>query len=354
MVTTLQRDDLGTLGRGFRALGSGGGGSTTLWELTLSRDPAWSAQVFSVAELDPATPCVAVSFAGSTLLLDERPPGQDPFAELIAAAERWTGVAAHAVCWIEGAGLNGLSPFTVSGERALVDADLMGRALPLLEQTTLLVDRLPGVVTVSESGAGGLVVIDTQRAADTEAVVRSAIVQAGGAAAVVMAGFTVGDLAEHAITGGVARAYQLGGALADTSLSLPELADRWRARLLGVGQITATAVAPNDPFASSIEIRGDDGSYLHLVARSESLAFMRDGLVEAATPDILVTIDSRTREVLQVMDLLVTRHVAVFGLAAPPWWRSTPERLRQVSPSRYDLPELELELELDRPDGVRR
>ena len=347
MVTTLQRDDLTTLGRGFRALGSGGGGSTTLWELMLSQRPAWSARVFAVAELDPATPCVAVSFAGSTLLLDERPPGENPFDELIAAAERWTGTPAHAVCWMEGAGLNGLSPFAVSGDRALVDADLMGRALPLLEQTTLLVDRIPGVVTVSESGAGGLVVIDTRRAADTEAVVRSAIVQAGGAAAVVMAGFTVGDLAEHAITGGMAWAYQLGRALADTRISLPELADRWGARLLGVGQITAVASAPNDSFVSSIEIRGDDGGYLHMVARSESLAFMRDGIVEAATPDILVTIDSRTREVLQVMDLLVTRHVAVFGLVAPSWWKSTPERLRQVSPTRYGLPELEL----DPPDG---
>lgn len=49
-----------------------------------------------------------------------------------------------------------------------------------------------------------------------EQIVRSALVQAGGANEVLVAGFTVGDLREHAIGGTVSRALSLGRAFEAT------------------------------------------------------------------------------------------------------------------------------------------
>jgi DUF917 family protein len=342
MARTLEHDRLTALARGFSLLGSGGGGTTTMLELMLPDAPAWPIELHSVGELDPETPCLAAAFAGSTYLLAERIPGESPFAELIAAAERWTGVRARAVCPLEGAGLNGLSPLLVAEEFALVDADFMGRALPRLNQLSLFVDRVPGTVTVCSSGAGGVVLIDTDRADDVESVLRGAIVQAGGASAVVVAGFTVGDLAEHAVEGSFRRALELGtefDAAADAPLA--ELADRLGGRILGFGRITAVESSPTDEYASTIEIMGDDGGLLRVIARSEALAFMRDGRVEAASPEIIVTIDSISRDILQVDGLTYARHVAVFALPAPQWWTSSPERLRHVTPTAFGLTGLE-------------
>ncbi|RWZ46634.1 DUF917 domain-containing protein [Labedella phragmitis] len=338
-MRTLERHELTTLGRGYGVLGSGGGGTTTMWQLILAESPLWPLTVFGVEDLPDETPCVAVAFGGSTLLLGERIPGDAPFAPLVDAAERWTGVRARAVCALEGAGLNGLSPFSLADELAVVDADLMGRALPRLDQLTLFVDRVPGTVTICSTGADGVVVIDTARAADVEKLARSAIVQAGGMSAVLVAGFTVGDLREHAVTGGLDRAMRLGRAFEHDGAapSLPELADALAARLLGVGRVMTVETTPDDPFASTIEIRADDGALLRVIARSETLAFMRDGQVESVTPEIIVTVDSLSRSVLQVDGFTIGRHVAILALPAPEWWTQTPERLATVSPAAYGL-----------------
>lgn len=340
-MSTLGRDRLPALARGFSLLGSGGGGMTTMLELMVQDSPVWPLTLRPADAFDPATPCVAVAFAGSTYLLAERLPGADVFGPLVAAAERWTGVRAAAVCALEGAGMNGLTPILLADRLPLVDADLMGRALPRLDQVSLLIDALPGVVAVCDTG-GGVVVIDTRRPADVESQVRSAIVQAGGGGAVLIAGFTVGDLVEHAILGSFARALELGERSADRSLAADELAAAVGGRPLGSGRVSAIAPLPDDPYVSAIQLDGDDGALLRLVARSEFLAVVRDGETTAASPEIIVALDSLSGEVLQVDGVTLARHVSVLALPAPAWWTASPERLRQVTPAGFGLAGLEV------------
>jgi len=340
-MRTLGPERLPALARGFSLLGSGGGGGTTMLELMVQDAPAWPLTPRSPAEFDPATPCVAVAFAGSTYLLAERLPGADVFGPLVDAAERWTGVRAAAVCALEGAGMNGLTPLLLADRLALVDADLMGRALPRLDQVSLLVDAVPGVITVCDTG-GGVVVIDTQRPADVESQVRSAIVQAGGGGAVLVAGFTVGDLAEHAVLGTFERARALGDASADRALSPAELAAATGGRLLGSGRVSAIVPLPDDPYVSAIQVDADDGALLRLVARSELLAVVRDGETTAASPEIIVALDSISRDILQVDGVTLARHVTVLALPAPAWWTATADRLRHVTPAGFGLAGLEV------------
>lgn len=334
-MRTLGPERLPALARGFSLLGSGGGGATTLLELMAAEVLDGPVELHDVDDLDPLTPCVAVGFAGSTYLLGERVPAEDAFAPLLAAAERWTGVAAVAVCAMEGAGLNGLTPFLLAREHTLVDADLMGRALPGIDQLSLVVDAVPGVVLVADTG-GGVMVVESARSADVESLVRASLIRAGGAGAVLVAGFTVGDLAAHGIPGTFARAAALGDAdIFGEGLS--------GARILGAGRVSAVDVVPDDPFVRSVELTRDDGALLRLVARSEFLAVTRDGLTLAASPDILVAIDSVSGDVLQVDEVTLARHVRVVALAAPEWWKGSPERLAHVVPAAYGLRDLEVE-----------
>lgn len=337
MSRTLELAQLSALARGYALLGSGGGGATTMLELMLAEPGAWPITVFDVAELDPGLPCFGAAFVGSTMLLAERLPGAAPFDPLIAAAERWLGRRAEVVCSLEGGGLNALAPFILAGGRTVVDADLTGRAVPGLDQMSLLVDGVP-IVATCDTGGGGVMLVQTERPADLERVIRSAIVQAGGVGGAVFAGFTVGDLAEHAIHGGVARALDLGTAYdAHRAAPLPELAEALGGRLLGDGRITAVEPDARDQHVNVVTIAGRGGDVHRVVTRSETLACVTDGVLVASAPDLIVVLDAVSREILEVTDLTMSRTVAVIELPGPDWWNRSDDRRRHVVPSVYGM-----------------
>ncbi|MDR6865797.1 DUF917 family protein [Microbacterium resistens] len=342
MAWRLRPEDRTALARGYALLGAGGGGTTTMLELMVDRARPDTIDIADVEDLDPATPCLGAAFVGSTILLGERLPGNDPFGRLIAAAERWLGTRIPAVCSLEGGGLNGLSPLLLSGSRAVVDADCTGRAVPELDQMSLFVDRVPGLVFTCDTGAGGVALVETDRAVDAERIVRSAIIQAGGAGGAVLAGFTVGDLREHAMPGHQRRALELGRSFLDAEASpLPVLAAALHGRLLTQGRIAAIVPAGGDPHVKVAEITGPSGSVDRVVTRSESLAVLSDGALLSASPSVILILDAVSREILQVTDLAPGRQVAVLDLPAPEWWQERPERLRRVVPSAYGLDELD-------------
>lgn len=338
----LVRDDLGALARGYALLGSGGGGSTTMLELMLGASDGWPIEVADASSLDPSTPCLGVAFVGSTMLLGERMPGAAPFASLLAAVERWLGHPVPVVCSLEGGGMNGLSPLTLAGTHTVVDADCTGRAVPGLDQMSLFVDRVPGLVFACETGADGVALVEATRAIDAERVVRSAIVQAGGVGGAVLAGFTVGDLHEHAMEGHLARALRLGRSFqAAASSPLPVLAETLGGELLAEGRIVSISTSPADPHVNAVEIAGRSGAIHRVITRSETLAVLSDGLLVASAPTIIVVVDAVSREILEVTDLGLARHVAVLGLPAPEWWNARADRLARVVPSAYGLEDLD-------------
>ena len=342
MPLTLQAADLPTLSRGFALLSSGGGGSPHVAQLILNQSDAWPISVHGIAELDPATPCVAVGYVGSTLLLEERLPDADPFTPAIAAIERWLGVESSAVCSIEGAGLNGLSTLQLASRRIIVDADCMGRALPDLDQISLLVDALSGLVAATPTGAGGVALVDGARPEDVERVLRTATSCNGGWAGFALGGFQVGDLVDHAIPDGIKRARTLGKAMvAADGLRPGELAAALGGTLLGAGRVVASMQEPGAADARSYDVRTDGGDVLRLVARSEFIALVRNGVVAASSPTIITVLDTLSRAALQVDELAVGKDVIILGLPAPAWWAADPRRLARARPSRWGIAGLE-------------
>lgn len=334
----LARDDLEALARGYELLGSGGGGSTTMLELMLGESDRWPIDVADVSSLDPDTPCLGVAFVGSTMLMEERMPGDEPFASLLAAVERWLGHPVPAVCSLEGGGMNGLAPLTLAATHTVVDADGSGRAVPHLHQMSLFVDRVPGLVFACDTGAGGVALVQANRPIDVERIVRSAVIQAGGVGCAVLGGFTVGDLRDHAIEGNLARALALGRSFLESATApMPVLAEALGAELLAEGRIASITASAEDPHVNSVEIAGLAGALHRVITRSETLAVLSDGLLVAAAPTIIVVVDAVSREILEVTDLRVARNVAVFGLPAPEWWNERPDRRAQVVPSAYGL-----------------
>lgn len=187
-----------------------------------------------------------------------------------------------------------------------------------------------------------MALVETDRAIDIERIVRAATVQAGGAGGMVFAGFTVGDLREHSVVGNAAHALKLGQAFLSAATGpLGDLAGALGGRLLAEGRITAIEIDERDPHVTVFGIEGSAGEVHRLVARSESLALMTDGRLEAAAPDLVVVLDAISRDILEVPHLSMGRYVAVAHLDGPEWWSQSAERLRHVVPSAYGLAELD-------------
>lgn len=337
MRTVLTEPDLTPLALGGQLLGAGGGGAARIVELSLRRRRAWPVPLVDVEGLDPATPCMAGAFIGSTMIQAERLPGEDPFGPLAAAVERWLGTDIPAVCSFEGGGMNNLVPLLFAPGRTVVDADLSGRAVPRLDQFSLFVDQVPGLVLACDAGAGGVALVQTDRGADAEGILRSATVQAGGVGAAVVGGFTVGDLREHAVVGHLSHALNLGRAFTGHGRSpLPELAAALGGELLGSGRIVDVVQDERDPHVHTAELATSDGGVCRVVSRSEILAFVHDGGTVAASPIVIFALDTLTRQSLEVTDLTLNRHISVFSLPAPAWWEPA-HRRAAIAPSAYGI-----------------
>ena len=337
MPWTLERDDLDALGRGASLLGGGGGGSPRLVSLSAAAAPMWPVAVHAVDEMDPAMPCVAVGVGGSTMVYGERLPGPDLFADAIATVDRWTGSPARAVCLAEIGGMNAFTALPVSHDLHLVDVDLMGRALPALDQLTLLVDDVPRLAIAASVPSGGVLLLADARPVDIEQVLRAAFQVAGGWAGFVIGGFTVGDLVEHGIAGGLRRALSLGRRWSHRRMPIEERVAAIDGRLLAVGRIAAVESDPSDARVRTFDVRADDGAVARVVARTEAVACVIDGVVVARGPDIIDIVDPQTGAVLQLEDVGLGRNVAVLSLEAPEWWTAEPQRLVRVLPSHYGL-----------------
>jgi len=339
---SLERSDLTALARGFALLGAGGAGSPYLSALILEQATVWPVVLHAPDELDPGRPCIAVGYGGATSLLEEQLPDLDPFGPAIGAIERWVGQGDSVICGIESAGINGLAPLQLAGSRDLVDADGMGRALPDFDQLSVLVDGLPGIVAAVSTGPGGVTLVEGARSEDLERVVRTAIECNGGWAGTAIGGFSVADLTVHAIPGTVARALRLGRAMeAAVGVAPAALADAVGGRVLGTGRVVEARHERDLPGVVSFELEADDGGVLRLVARSELVALVRDGLVEAAMPTIIVALDVTTRAVLEVDQVAVGKDLLLLALPAPSWWLEQPARRRQAEASRWGLADLE-------------
>ena len=94
------------------------------------------------------------------------------------------------------------------------------------------------------------------------------------------------------------RALELGEAFTATaSAPLTELAAALGGRLLGLGRITSVVPDARDPHVHTVGVDGVGGEVHRIITRSETLAFMTDGRLEASAPSIIVVLDAVSRDI---------------------------------------------------------
>ncbi|KTR02134.1 DUF917 domain-containing protein [Curtobacterium luteum] len=339
-MTGLQADDVDVFARGTALLGCGGGGQVEHMALALRR-ALGDGEVPVVPVGAGARSVIAVGLIGSTTVLEEKTPSGRELPDALAAVERWTGRRADAVVAAQIGGVTGPAAAltALAAGLPLVDADLVGRATPRIDQLSLFVDPLPAVTAAAVTSSGLRIVVDAPDPRDLETVWREAVSHSGGWAAFAIGPVDADVLAERAVTGSVSRALQVGRA-ASTSLDVDGLVHAVGGRLVTEGRVLdvqrgGDAVAFVHGSMAVRDVR--TGAIARIEAGSEWVHCLVDGEPVASSPSCIVVVDARSLRPVATDRARVGDELAVFVLPGAPWWWSEPRRTARVSPRAFGI-----------------
>lgn len=346
MSSRLGVSDLDDFVVGATLLGSGGGGVAELYAHQLRQSlPADGIELVPLTEAADRgiRTIAAVGMIGATSVLTEKLPHGGEIAEAVAAAERWTGLTVDALMPVEAAGVNATLPVSVACELGLplVDADLMGRALPRFDQLSLVAaapERFGSTMLVQPGGQ--VLVLDRATPLDLERTVRGYVAHAGGWAGAAFGPFALQDVLGRACENTLARAIELGrafSAVSGTGDARPFL-EATGGILLGAGRVIDIVRASTDRFArTSFAIADHAGPLLRIEAENEFLAAIRDGTPVVTCPELICVLDRRLIRPLAVEQLRFGDDVQVIALPGPAWWTGNPHLISVVGPRAFGI-----------------
>jgi DUF917 family protein len=327
---------------GCEVLGSGGGGAPIPISLALAQSLGQASLPLVGRLPDDAQVCAVGAMGGPSVFAERLPSG----AEYGIARDLLVrlGMPVPTVLMpIETAGMNGAYAAFIAASEGLplLDGDLMGRALPKLEQSTLAgaVPIGPGLLVPP---TGEAVFVDAASAEAIERIMRAALLECGGWGLFVTRPYSAAELRGRAVLGTVSRAISLGQALRRLPPAArgPQIAQALDGKLLGSGTIEEVLRHPRQGVFAGGSLYLTDkesGAVIRLEYQNEYLLAAVDGEVVVTCPDLLVVVDPRVRRLISSEDARPKLEVAVVALEGPLWWKATPERLARVSPRAFGL-----------------
>lgn len=339
----MRAGDVDHLVVGVSLLGSGGGGDAVTFGRVLRRRLGDGELRLHAPDDVPGAVVVPVGVVGATSVFTEKLPGGAEFSGAIAAVIRWTGSTATAVMGLESGGLNGITALVAALDLELpfVDADLMGRALPRLDQLTWAVRGLPVTPCALREPSGQVVLVDAAEAVTLERTARAFLAEAGGWAALALPPVDVRAGTAEAVVGSIARALALGRAHATLPAAPPPalVEEVLGGQVLATGRVLEVArYGAAGTFGRGSVTVVDElvGTVVRLEAENEFLLAIADGVPVASCPELLCLLDRRTAVPLGVEGVRVGDEVIVIALPGPAWWRQA-DVLAHVAPAAFGL-----------------
>ncbi|WP_298332806.1 DUF917 domain-containing protein [Haloactinopolyspora sp.] len=335
---------LAALERGSELLGCGGGGPTPLAR-TLLRQAIWRGQppvVQSLACLGDDDPVLPVGIVGATGALREKLPSGSEFVRVVDSVTRVTGVSPRALVGTEVGGVNGLMVLVAAADTGIdaVDADLMGRALPRLDQFTAAVYGCRLTPAALAGGTGASIVLDDLDAHGVERVARLFLAESGGWAAMACAPIPAGVLREAAAVGSFSHAQWLGRVQLDAQIPDPAgLADELGGRIHASGLVEdVVRYQGASMFSRGVVTLADHETQalIRIDMENEYLTVLRDGVPVASTPDIICVVERRTAVPVPCDRIRYGMDVSVLHLPGASFWRR-PRHLPAVAPRAFGI-----------------
>lgn len=346
--SSVAAQDVSDLIVGGEILGSGGGGDLLPFASLVRRLlDGRRVRVLDPRELDAGASVVPVGIVGATVMLTEKLPSGRELSGAVSALERWTGRRATALMTIEAGGINALTAIAaaVELELPLVDADLVGRSMPRLDQFTLAAAGVAMTPCALCEPGGAVTVVDGMGPVACEEALRAVVARGSGWAALAIKALSGRDVATSTVVGSLSRAQTLGAIAAPlmATASAEQLAHELGGVLLGGGRVQHARRRPGyGSFGRAtflVQQRGTSGAgaVVRIEAENEYLAVLVDGEVAATCPDLIIVLDRSSRSFVRCEAVRAGQDVWVMALPAPAWWTAAPDRLERVGPRAFGI-----------------
>lgn len=343
--------DIEALAVGAWVLGTGGGGSPYLGLLNMRRLYAegYRVSLMQPQDLDDDDWVAAVSNMGAPLVGQERLTDSRTIARAVTYMEEHRRMKFKAVMALEIGGGNSIQPLMAAAHLGIpvVDADMMGRAYPEAQMTSVAVGDLQPfpLTTVDPRGLESIV----ERVPSwkwMERVSRKICVEYGSIASTCKAPRTGREVKDWGVHGTTTKAIAIGRAVREAQARhadpIAAILDVEPGRVLFRGKVSDVERVTTEGFLrGEVSVAGldaDRGSVLRLAFQNEWIVAWRDEDAIAMSPDLICMLDSVSGEAVGTETVRYGQRVTIIALPPPPVFQ-TPKGLAHVGPRAfgYDL-----------------
>lgn len=259
-----------------------------------------------------------------------------------------------AIVYFEIGGLNSMEPLLASAELGIpaLDADLMGRAFPEMQMTSLFIYGKPAYpAAISDDKGRSDIVLEATNAKGVENYFRNVAIEMGCSAGVAVSSVHIPEDLEKLIPHSLSYAWRLGRAVLKSRLEktspIESILEISYGALSMIGKICDVSRETSGGFSRGfVKIDGmDDFSEKravidfqneNLLTRVGSKNEVNDDNLEVVScvPDLITIVDNDTGEPIPTEDVRYGQRVAVMTLPCHPLLK-TPQALKIVGPQAF-------------------
>ncbi len=341
-------DDIESLAVGAWILGTGGGGSPYLGLLNMRRLYAEGVKVQLMQPRDLADDdwIAAVSNMGAPLVGQERLTDSRTIARAVALMEEHTGYRFRGIMALEIGGGNSIQPLMAAAHlgRPVIDADMMGRAYPEAQMTSVAVgDLRPYPLSTVDCRGMESVVQKVPTWKWMERVSRKICVEYGSIASTCKAPRTGAEVKRWCIHGTTTKAIEIGHAVREARRRhddpIAAILAVEPGKVLYRGKVVDVERRATEGFLRGrTRFEGMDawrGAVMELNFQNEWIVAWLDGKPIAMSPDLICVLDSVTGEAVGTETIRYGQRVTVIALP-PPSIFLTEKGLAHVGPRAFN------------------
>lgn len=341
-------DDIESLAVGAWILGTGGGGSPYLGLLNMRQLYAagHKVQLMQPEDLADDDWVAAVSNMGAPLVGQERLTDSRTIARAVGLMEDHTGYRFRGIMALEIGGGNGIQPLMAAAHlgRPVIDADMMGRAYPEAQMTSVAVgDLTPYPLSTVDCRGLESVVQKVPTWKWMERVSRKICVEYGSIASTCKAPRTGAEVKRWGIHGTTTKAIAIGHAVREAQRHhedpIAAILSVEPGKILYRGKVVDVERRATEGFLRGrTRFDGSDdwkGASMELNFQNEWIVALLDGKPIAMSPDLICVLDSVTGEAVGTETIRYGQRVTVIALPPPPVFL-TEKGLQHVGPRAFN------------------
>ena len=341
---------------GATVLGAGGGGDPYVGKLMAIE----AIRKYGEVELitpdevpDDAMVCVSQMMGAPTIMVEKICSGEEPMITYDALVKE-LGQEAYGIYAVEAGGVNSTIPFILGATRHIpvIDCDLMGRAFPELQMTTLGISGVKGMPAVLADEKGNTTTVRGIDDVWLERIARQATSVMGGYTILASYPCSGKQLKEFGIWGTPTLCENIGRALREAHERHADPIDAVLGATHGF-RLFYGKVVDVERNTDGMFVRGqaiiegldsDKGSTVEIKFQNENIIALRDGEAIATAPDLIISLDKESGTPVTTEGLKYGARVVVCCLPCDSKWR-TPQGLAVVGPRafRYDVDYIPIE-----------